>query len=418
MARAIPSAPKVHTTNYANFKGVDFTNDPTNVWYRRSPDGVNMLPDDAGRPFKRAGWEIAVNAGQLADIINVEELRILKCHYFELAGIDHILIFTDGGVFRYADVNNDGIPEVDIMDASTFGVGAGDSKDIDCYSGFDRAFFFEGNGTAGFYIYGNYKVWVYGYDVETEEFTFNLAHDGFEVGNITIPTVLASTDPSSCTGTVLYAYNLIGSKASVEYPNNTMFYSYTTSTTFTFTANDKSKFESPAYYEFTYSSGSWSLDGYKVVSGAETPITGSNVNLSTYGIVLTGTETNGDKIVVIQMYGTLLPNNVTQYQVGENEVSVYPDFQTHPEIKLTVEKEYDTSTPPNRVHPQDDTECVLHTDVDSPNNKAWVEFYSSIVDADQKDIIRVVFPVATVTIHSYSDEAPINHTITINGKGA
>ena len=40
MAMELPASPKVYTTKYDNFKGVDYTNDATNVWRRRSPTGV------------------------------------------------------------------------------------------------------------------------------------------------------------------------------------------------------------------------------------------------------------------------------------------------------------------------------------------------------------------------------------------
>ena len=412
MARQIPSPPSVRTTSYTNLKGVDFTNDPTNVWYRRSPDAVNMLPDDAGIPFKRTGWQIVVTAGELASILGVDDLRILKCHYFGLAGIDHIIIFTDGGVFRYADINNDGECEVDLLLTTD-----GDSRDIDCYSSYDRAFFFEGDGRAGFYIYGNYKVWVYGYDEINKKFTFKLANDGYDAGDIYIPTVLINTDPSTCTGEKYYNFNLIGNKAGVQYPNNAMFYHYTTSTTIEYTANDKTKFATNATYVFTANaSAQWNLAGYSVSNGVETAITGTNVNMATtYGIVITGTPQNGDKIVVINMYGVLLPSNVTQNQT--DDVIVYPDFQMKESETLTVLKEHDTASPPNRVHPQNATECVLHTDLESPNNKAWIEFYSTIVGIDEQDIIRAVYPVAMVTITPYNDLVPSNYTITIN-KGA
>ena len=57
MALEIPKNPKVYTTKYENFRGVDFTNNPTKVRYRRSPSGKNMLPDASGVPFKRHGWK-------------------------------------------------------------------------------------------------------------------------------------------------------------------------------------------------------------------------------------------------------------------------------------------------------------------------------------------------------------------------
>lgn len=70
MAIELPAEQKVYTTSYDNFKGVDFSNDATNVWRRRSPSGVNMLPDASGRPFKRYGWERAISNKDLLVILN------------------------------------------------------------------------------------------------------------------------------------------------------------------------------------------------------------------------------------------------------------------------------------------------------------------------------------------------------------
>ena len=89
MSLTVPSAPKIKTTEYQSFRGVDYTNDPSNVWYRRTPDGVNMLPDEAGRPFKRTGWKKVVTADDFADLYSTDtgsaapsEVTINKCHYF------------------------------------------------------------------------------------------------------------------------------------------------------------------------------------------------------------------------------------------------------------------------------------------------------------------------------------------------
>ena len=133
----VPKEPKKFTTVYDNFKGVDFTNDSTNVWHRRSPDAVNMLPDDSGRPFKRTGWEVVVTAEKLAEALGADDTSILKCHYFELAGLDHILIFATGGVFVYRlmEESADG-DTIQIDDYELLSVAngyAGDSTDPDCY---------------------------------------------------------------------------------------------------------------------------------------------------------------------------------------------------------------------------------------------------------------------------------------------
>ena len=74
MAIKLPAAQKVYTTKYDNFRGVDFTNDPSNVWYRRTPDGVNMLPDESGRPFKRTGWKKVVTADDFANLYASDNL--------------------------------------------------------------------------------------------------------------------------------------------------------------------------------------------------------------------------------------------------------------------------------------------------------------------------------------------------------
>ena len=113
MALEIPKNPKVYTPKYENFRGVDFTNDPTNVWYRRSPSGKNMLTDASGVPFKRHGWKKHIKKEALiarycydkSIDINSEdapkEVSINKLHYFTLNGIDHIFIFANIGVFIY-----------------------------------------------------------------------------------------------------------------------------------------------------------------------------------------------------------------------------------------------------------------------------------------------------------------------------
>lgn len=46
------------TIRYEKLKGVDFTNDSTQVSRSRSPDGLNMISDEGGNPVKRRGWEV------------------------------------------------------------------------------------------------------------------------------------------------------------------------------------------------------------------------------------------------------------------------------------------------------------------------------------------------------------------------
>lgn len=427
MPLEVPKSPTIRTTVYDNLKGVDFTNDSTNIWHRRSPDAVNMLPDESGRPFKRTGWEEIVTADHLAELLGVDDATILKCHYFELAGLDHILIFTQGGIFVYRKFEEDVGGEMTMVDdyqlLSPANGYEGDSTDVDCYSSYDRAFFFEGDGRAAFYIYGNYKVWVYGYDDANGKFTFIKAKDGYDVGDIYIPAVLISTDPSDSTGTRYYNYNLIGGMAAVEYQNNAMFRYYVAAEEMTCTI-DKTTFATGAgakdKYIFTYISalGNWSLTKYK--QGVMTSVSPEQME-SVYGITITGTIANEDKITVIYENGVTLPSNVAQVQCESMYCHQKVDGDYNKEI--TVKRETTTvegeGGEPVVVpyHPQSDDECVLHTDLESPDNKAWIEFYSEITpQVAEEDCIRVGYPVSEVIITPKTDVSPSSGSIKINGK--
>lgn len=50
------SGVSIHTTTYGQFKGVDFSTDPSLVDKSRSPYAVNMVADTGGMPEKRMGW--------------------------------------------------------------------------------------------------------------------------------------------------------------------------------------------------------------------------------------------------------------------------------------------------------------------------------------------------------------------------
>lgn len=50
------SGVSIHTTTYGQFKGVDFSTDPSLVDPSRSPLSVNMIADNGGMPEKRMGW--------------------------------------------------------------------------------------------------------------------------------------------------------------------------------------------------------------------------------------------------------------------------------------------------------------------------------------------------------------------------
>ena len=373
MTMEIPSAPKVYTTVYDNFKGVDYTNDSTNIWRRRSPTGYNMLPDESGRPFKRTGWEVMISSEDFANFIT-GEYTVFKCHYFELAGKDFIVIFTTGGVFLY-----DGALSIltDDVDA--------------CYS-YERAFFFEGNGKSAFYIYGNYKVWEYGYE---DGFYFKQSTDLY------IPRILVTTDPSTCTGVTYEDYNMIFNKVTVEYQTNNMCFAVYVPHVAPQSIADivevnietetfKTKVGTTGTYEFVYDETNeyWELNG-------------TQVTLSEYGISTIGTSNDADMIKAIYEHGVLLANNVAQTQYQDVKVYVSTTMQFDTELEVLQ----DGNQP-------DASSCVLVTDNASfpiDNRKAFIIFDSEHTQFNgQEDSIRVTFPTTAVDITSYSPADTVN----------
>ena len=411
----VPSNPKVYTTVYDNFKGVDFTNDSTNIWRRRSPTGTNMLPDASGRPFKRHGWEILLSNRDIAyvfgyftyetesidedtfdenkteyytesggvytqcteeDVFDENEtyyvrvvnknVEILKCSYFELAGRDHIVVFTNLGVLFYNGDENINVNGVK-------GITALNNSDSDCYTSYDRCFFFEGGGTSAFYIYGNFKVWIYGADFTLRDAT-DEAH---------IPSVLIGAT-ADCVGNVNEPYNLLRNMAAVEYGDDTLF-SYWGTDGLVFEV-DASVFQAsyplgsnPTYYKWKYDGSSWSA----IEGGVSLPSSITPVNPST-----------SNEIALAYCKGLMLPNNVdvtTQY----SQVTVWTTIAEQFDTSLTTVSASGQLTP---------STCWLHTDdVDRKNRQAWVEFdgsasYKSASDFDQMDTFKSIFPSTLIKV--------------------
>lgn len=150
-----PDEPKKYTTVYSDFRGVDFTNDPSMVWKRRSPTGLNVMPDMNGRPMKRTGWKVEVSEDDFKNAYpeKITSISIKNIYSFKLAGKDHMIIFCDCGIFSYTD------------DVLKYLVGLR-SETADTY----RGFFYEGNGAAGFYMFGNKNMYVYRYSKAWNDF--------------------------------------------------------------------------------------------------------------------------------------------------------------------------------------------------------------------------------------------------------
>lgn len=219
MPLRIPDEPKILTKVYDSFRGVDLTNDSTNVWSKRSPDGYNMLPDEAGRPFKRFGYKIEVSGDDFISTYSQDrgeytgDFSILRCYYFELGGINHIVIFTNIGLFMYT--------------VSDFASGALEfiDDDPDLIDSKERAFFFEGGGTSAFYIYGNYRVWRYSVDgfeelkphiTDPNPINIDLDDEFSTSDGIYIPTIRIGTG-SGGDGTIHQSVNLMCAYVSEDF---------------------------------------------------------------------------------------------------------------------------------------------------------------------------------------------------------
>lgn len=414
MALSVPKESKTYTKVYQNFAGVDYTNDVTNVWYRRSPSGLNMLPDASGRPFKRHGWEILLSQEDLLDALlmfDYEETRvteeefdesktmyytesggvynqcadsdswnenetyyiriypttcaILKCSYFELAGKDHIVIFTSAGVLFY-----NGIFTAVYKD------------DYDCYSGYDRCFFFEGNGTSAFYIYGNFKIWRYSYDP-----TNLSAIDGFIFEDVTdkatIPLLIAGASANG-SGTIINGYNMLGEKASIQYNDITLK---------TWWCSDGLQITVPSSWSMSLGNVyKWHYDSTQtpkwVADSGSTP-------LATAGITVTGDPQDGDEIVAVYAYGVMLPNNVSD----TSKVEVYASDSLQFDTPLTVT---DASISAGNK------ECRLWADTtpNRSNGRAWIQFaddWASAWGSTGMDFIKVIFPSISVVTTDFDD---------------
>ena len=409
----VPETPKVYTTSYDNFKGVDFTNDATNVWKRRSPTGTNMLPDEAGRPFKRHGWSVLISNADLCEALTryeqididqtafdadkeryyyiynneyrqcdsndtfdigvtyyvyvpVENCEIMKCAYFEIAGTDHIVVFTDEGVIFY---NGDPDP-------------ANWEKcwDDDVIDAYDRNFFFEGNGVSAFYIYNNFRVWKYDETFKLTEITDSLY----------IPTVLIQANASTRGGVTNEPYNVMGDKATVQYNDYTIstwwgssHLNYHFDYDAFFTGKTRGN---PPYYKWRYNGSSW-----VEVTSTSTAFPSGNFDY------LTGMK-NGSEFVVVYANGFLVPSDVSTDQYKDIKVWGTKTTQFDTEITVNI-----------TTAPSSNTTCLLHSPdtYDKKNKTTWIELWKnfSLYTANGEDFLKCTFPTRSVkmTRHESGD---------------
>lgn len=275
----VPESPKVFTTVYDNFRGVDFTNDASNVWKHRSPNGLNMLPDLDGRPYKRTGWKIDKSAEDflsvalpvLSDIVttvqgvvdalqteidalqykvdhgtataeetaqlanDIDEMAVqtkkltkftalasstsvtpYKVYYFEIGGIDYLFIFNSLGVFYY---NGDELSYISEYVTEDNSVNTFPVTPESLFTDAKKGFFFESQGTAGFYFIHASTLFRFQEDtvIEDGEETSAMRLHAVEPY---IPTVYIACDPATGAGVYSEAINMLTHWTKASYTCN------------------------------------------------------------------------------------------------------------------------------------------------------------------------------------------------------
>ena len=182
MPLEMPSEPKVYTSVYSNFKGVDFTSDSTKVFKRRSPDALNMIPDDGGVPYKRTGWRVEYTPPK------GQEGKVRDMWSFDYGGQSHVLYAKGAGIYNGLGDNTEAL--ITLNDSTSDVVG----------------FFFNAISGGAFYILADNVLRQYTYKVVDDEKQFYFA----EV-NPYVPTTLIGRTASGG-GTVYEDVNLLTRK--------------------------------------------------------------------------------------------------------------------------------------------------------------------------------------------------------------
>ena len=78
---------RLYQKEYTQFRGVDFSTDPTQVADYRSPYALNLISDLAGFPEKRVGWRKILDTGK------------------RINGIHHA-VFASGASMRFVHAGN------------------------------------------------------------------------------------------------------------------------------------------------------------------------------------------------------------------------------------------------------------------------------------------------------------------------
>lgn len=505
MPLEIPKSAKVYTTAYSDFKGVDYTNDATNVWKKRSPTGLNMSPDLDGKPYKRKGWKVEKSVlnilypefdldaalqkmdfpggvsrtysnglftikgqrslpvtsviplysfrrntfpsirkwrvklesqkgddtfalitnkrsvmdnpfrfnsdvefvldedetpSQIAYLVDthlpidttfrislepIVDFAINKLYYFELNGYEHIMAFTSNGLFAYREDPNHYSDSDDFVCIST---------DEDCIESYERAFFFEGNGTSAFYVYGNGKVWAYEYDAEriaTDPET-GINNKGFIFSEKApyVPRVRIGVSANGDIGEPYESVNLFGRFIAEEFQNN--LYEQSLNITYSeniMTASVTSEFykklPSNGTYRFTYDGTDWKLNG-------------SGINLVDYGITYAGNEVSGDYIEVVSQSNFKCR---IALEVAETQ---------NPIVKVSTSAQFDTELEVIKNGTPTDSQVRMDTS-DGVTTFTFSRAYLPVVSGE--DGIRIEYPRFTNIHTQHTTE---DATVTVNAE--
>ena len=220
----VPASPKVYTTKYSNLRGVDFTNDPSNVWSHRSPNAKNMTPDIAGRPWKRTGWKIEKSAQDFRDCYNTTmgyndtdpeyyegAIVPIKTSYFELGGVDYLAISNNLGLFFYSCfIGTSASNEPHLMYINEYYGEIGTATEstptaMPIAPDANRGFFFEGQGIAGFYIFCTTTDETDPNDPKYETSLFRFDGEKLRKVDPHVPTIMIGKEPGDKEG-VIYEY--------------------------------------------------------------------------------------------------------------------------------------------------------------------------------------------------------------------
>lgn len=85
------SAPRIYSSKYTDFKGVDMSTDPTQISEGRSPFAPNLISDSGGFPEKRPGWRM----------LHTLPAPIHGLYYGSLKHTEHILIHAADRLYHW-----------------------------------------------------------------------------------------------------------------------------------------------------------------------------------------------------------------------------------------------------------------------------------------------------------------------------